>query len=133
MGDGEFQLQNILTNLAVRVGQLEGRLTEFMDRWKTQDEAASLGRSVTQSKIELLSLQMERLANDVQGMQQDLAELKKEVDEEVMPSVRVTEFARGRRAGSRTTLGMIYAGAVIVVSALAYIADRLMAWLMHKP
>jgi hypothetical protein len=66
-------------------------------------------------------------------MQQDLAELKKEVDEEVMPSVRVTEFARGRRAGSRTTLGMIYAGAVIVVSALAYIADRLMAWLMHKP
>jgi hypothetical protein len=131
--DGEYQLHNILTNLAARVGQLEGRISEFMDRWKTQDEAASLGRSVTQSKIELLSLQMERLANDVQGMQQDLAELKKEVDEEVMPSVRVTEFARGRRAGSRTTLGMIYAGAVIVVSALAYIADRLMAWLMHKP
>ncbi len=129
----EWDNHNILTNLAARIGQLEGRLTEFMDRWKTQDEAASLGRRVTQEKIELLSLQLERLANDVQGVQQDVAELKKEVDEEVMPSVRISEYARGRRAGTRSTMAMIYAGGIVVISAIAYVADRVVAWLMHRP
>jgi hypothetical protein len=129
MSDDHFNLQNILTNLAVRVGQLEGTLNAFMERWKAQDDAAGLGRRVTHEKIELLSLQLERLANDVQGMQQDVAELKKEVDEEVMPTVRVTQFASERRAGARSVLVMIYGGAVIVISALAYIADRVVGWL----
>lgn len=132
MSDG-WDLQNILTNLAVRVGQLEGTLNAFMERWKAQDDAARLGRQVTHDKINLLSVQVERLANDIQGVQQDVAELKLEVDEEIMPTVQASQFANERRAGARSVLVVIYGGAVVVISALAYIADRAVGWLLHKP
>lgn len=131
MTDGEYQLHNIMTNLAARVGQLEGTVTTFMNTWRAQDDAAALGRRVTHEKIELISLQVERLSNDIQSVQQDIAELKMEVDEEIMPTVRVTQYARERKAGARSVWALIGAGVVSVASALAYLADKLAAYLRH--
>lgn len=125
--------RNILTNLAVRVGQLEGVIKTFMERWKDQDDAASLGRRVTHEKIELISMQVERLSNDLQHLQQDFAEFRNEVDDEIMPVVRTSEFAAQRKAGARAVLLSMYGGLVVLISALAYIADRAVAWLTHKP
>lgn len=132
-GENLYSLQNILTNLAHRVGQFEGTLKTFMEQWKDQDNAATVGRQVLSGKIELLSLQVERLGIDLQNVQQELAELKNEIDDEVMPVVRTTEFAAQRKAGARAVLISIYGGLVILISALAYIADRVVAWLIHKP
>lgn len=130
MTDG-WNSENILTNLAVRVGQLEGTLTTFMNTWRAQDDAAALGRRVTHEKIELISLQVERLANDLRSVQQDIAELKMEVDEEIMPTVRVTQFARERDAGAKSVWALIGAGTVAMASAMAYLADKLVQYLRH--
>lgn len=130
MTDG-WAPENILTNLAVRIGQLEGTLDVFMKTWRAQDDAAGLGRRVTHEKIELISLQVERLANDLRSVQQDIAELKQEVDEEIMPTVRVTQFARERRAGARSVWALIGGGVVALASAMAYLADKLMQYIRH--
>ena len=132
MADG-WDAHNILTNLAVRVGSLEGTVRTFMDRWKDQDDAASLGRRVTHEKIELLAMQIERLANDLRGVQQDIAELKNEVDEEIMPTVRSTEFARERQAGAKGVWAFIAGAVLAAASALAYIADKALSYLVPKP
>jgi hypothetical protein len=130
MSDG-WDLQNVLTNLAVRVGQLEGTITTFMNTWRTQDDAAGLGRRVTHEKIELISLQVERLANDIRGVQQDIAELKLEVDEEIMPSIQVSKYARERKAGANSVWALIGAGVVAAASLFAYLADKLMQYIRH--
>lgn len=133
MMNESYDDRNILTNLAVRVGQLEGVIKTFMERWKDQDDAASLGRRVTHEKIELISMQVERLSNDLQHLQQDFAEFRNEVDDEIMPVVRTSEYAAQRKAGARGVLISLYGGLVVLISALAYIADRAVAWLTHKP
>lgn len=133
MVDGiDYNLHNILTNLASRVGQFEGTIATFMEQWKNQDHAANIGRQVLGQKIELLSLQVERLSMDLQNVQQELAELKNEIDDEIMPVVKTNEFARERKAGARAVLVSIYAGLVVLISALAYLADRAVAYLMHR-
>lgn len=129
----DYNLHNILTNLAVRVGEMEGLLKAFREQWRDQDAAANLHRSVTHGKIELLTLQVERLANDIMHLQQDFAEFKNEVDDEVIPFITVGKYARERKAGARAVLVGIYGGIVILISSLAYVADRLVGWLLHKP
>lgn len=135
MGDGvnDYDLRNILTNLSVRVGKFEGKIEQFMEQWRQQDTAAGLSRQVTQQRLELLSTQVDRLANDLLHMQQDLAELKNDIDEEVMPVIRLSEFARERKAGARAVMATFWAGLVIVISALAYAADKLVSYLFPRP
>jgi hypothetical protein len=129
----EWDDRNILTNLARRLGELEGTLKAFMDRWKDQDDAASLARRVTHEKIELLSMQIERLANDLRGVQQDVAELKNEVDVEIMPSVEAYENAQHRRQGAKGVWAFVWAAAVGFVGMLAYIAERVVGFLTTRP
>lgn len=132
-GGGDYSLQNILTNLAVRVGQMEGLLKAFREQWSNQDSAASLSRRVLSDEIRLLGLQVERLSIDLQNMQQEVAELKNEIDDEITPSILIGKYAHERKAGARAAVAAIYAGAIVLISALAYIADRAVAYLTHKP
>jgi len=129
----DYNLQNILTNLAVRVGEMEGLLKAFRDTWRDQDTAAGLSRRVTHESIQLLSLQVERLANDIMHLQQDFAEFKNEVDDEVMPHILTGRYASERKAGAKAVIGAVYAGLIVLISALAYIADRVVAFFTHKP
>lgn len=129
----DYNLHNILSNLATRVGEMEGLLKAFREQWRDQDAAANLHRSVTHGKIELLTLQIERLANDIMHLQQDFAEFKEEVDVEVMPHIITGKYARERKAGAKAVLVGVYGGVVVLISSLAYIADRLVGWLLHKP
>lgn len=134
MSEGaDYNLHNILTNLAVRVGEMEGLLKAFREQWRDQDAAANLHRSVTHGKIELLTLQIERLANDIMHLQQDFAEFKEEVDDEVMPVILTGRYARERKAGAKAVLVGLYGGLVLLISSIAYIADRLVNWFLHKP
>jgi hypothetical protein len=134
-GDGaDYSLQNILTNLAVRVGEMEGLLKAFREQWRDQDTAAGLSRRVTHEKIELLGLQVERLANDIMHLQQDIAEIRNDIDDEVLPSILVGKYAKERKAGAKGMLIAVYSGAIVLISVLAWLADRALAYLLpHKP
>lgn len=129
----EFDTRNVLHNLAVRVGQLEGTLKTFMETWARQDQLAHESRRLQRAQIELLSKQVERVATDVQNTQQDIAELKKEIDEQVMPTVDHVKHKKHYAAGRQSVWAMIGAGVVMLASALAYIGDRVASVLFPKP
>lgn len=129
----DYNLHNLLTNLASRVGEMEGQLKAFREQWRDQDTAAGLSRRVTHESLQLLTLQVERLANDILHIQQDLAEFKNDVDTDVMPIIQTSLFANQRKAGYRAAVAGMWAGLVVVISALAYLADRAVAYLTHKP
>ena len=125
MSDHDFEIHNILANLAARVGQLEGTLKTFMETWARQDQLAHSSRQLTQDQLNLLGKQIERVATDVQSIQQDVAETKKEIDEQIMPTVDLIKFRKHYAAGAKSVWAMIGAGVVMLASALAYIGDRM--------
>lgn len=134
MSDGNNEyLQNLVTNLAVRVGQLEGTLKTFMENWGRQDQLAHDARKVVYDRLELLSKQVERVSVDVQNVQQDVAELKKEIDEQIMPTVDQVNFRKHHAAGAKSVWAMIGAGVVMLASALAYIGDKIASYFVAKP
>ena len=132
-GDGYYQLQQILTNLAVRVGQMEGTLKTFMENWARQDQLANDGRRITYDKIDLLGKQIERVANDVEGLKEDLCKLEHKIDEEVAPVVKSFEVIRHQRIGAKGVWAMIAGGLVAFASLVTYTVERFMSAVWPKP
>ena len=133
MSNGEYDVNNILANLANRIGQLEGTLKTFMETWARQDDLAHKSRQVQYDRMELLGRQIERIATDVQNVQQDVAELKKEIDEQIMPTVDHVKVRKHYAAGAKSVWAMIGAGVVMLASALAYIGDKIASYFVAKP
>lgn len=131
--ENDYDLKNIVLNLAVRVGQLEGTLKTFMETWVRQDGLAHEARNLARGQIDLLSKQVERVAVDVQNTQQDIAELKKEIDEQVMPTIELVDARRHRLAGAKSVWALIGAGVVALASAIAYIGDKVASYIIPKP
>ncbi len=129
----EYDASNILANLANRIAKLEGTLEQFMKNWERQDHLAHEARRVTYDRLELLGRQIERIATDIQNTQQDVAELKKEIDEQIMPTVDLVKFKRHYAAGAKSVWAMIGAGVVMLASALAYIGDKIASYFYAKP
>lgn len=124
--------QNILTNLAVRVGQLEGTLKTFMENWSQQDKLANDSRRTVYERLDLIGRQVERVATDVENIQQDVAELKKEIDEDVFPSIRKHDARAQQIIGARGVWALISGVAIAAASGLAWIADKFAGWFFPK-
>jgi hypothetical protein len=132
-GHDYFPGGNMITNLAMRVGSMEGTVKTFMDNWARQDALANEGRRLLNERLELIGKQIDRIATDVMNVQQDIAELKKEVDEEVMPSIKADELNKQRQIGAKGVWALISAGVVAAASMLAYIGDKVASFFWAKP
>lgn len=128
-----FQLQNLLTNIATRLGQMEGTVKTFMDNWARQDQLANDGRRILHERLDLVGRQIERVATDVQNIQQDVAELKKELDEDINPVIKSFEGIRHQKIGAKGVWAMIGAAVVATGSIVAFAVDRLMGLVFPKP
>ncbi len=104
-----------------------------MDNWRNQDSAASAGRRVVYEKVDSLSAQIGRIANDVNNVQQDIAELKKEVEEKAMPVVDAIIAEQERKTGAKGVWILIGSGVMMAVSALTYVVDKAVTFFSHKP
>lgn len=131
--EDEYSRHGLFTNLAVRVGSMEGTIKTFMDNWVRQDALAHESRRLTYERLEMIGKQIDRIATDVMNVQQDVAELKKEMDEEVMPSIKADDQAKQRVLGAKGVWAVLSAGALAVASMMAYIADKIMGFLYVKP
>lgn len=132
-GGVTYNLQNLLTNIASRLGQLEGTVKTFMENWARQDQLANDGRRIIHERLDLVGRQIERVATDVTNVQQDLAEIKKELDEEVGPVIKTFEGVRHQKIGAKGVWAMIGAAVVATGSIVAFAVDRLMGLVFPKP
>jgi oligoribonuclease (3'-5' exoribonuclease) len=116
-----------------RLGNLEGTVRTFMNQWMRQDQTAAAGRIVTHDRMALLTQQIDRMATDVQNVQQDVAELKNDIEDKIMPSVQSYEAAQQQKLGAKTVWAAIWAAAVAAVGTLAYMIDRAVSFLATRP
>ena len=129
----EWQPSNILTNLAIRVGSLEGAVKTFMENWQRQDQLAHESRRLTYERLELIGKQIDRIATYVQNVQQDVAELKKEIDEDVMPPIQMMEQGKQQKLGAKGVWLLLGAASMAMLSAAAYVADKILSFIYPKP
>lgn len=129
----EYSPSNVLTNLAVRVGQLEGMVKTFMETWARQDALAHESRRIVYDRLELIGKQVERIATDVENVQQDIAELKNEIDDKIMPVIDTVTAKGHRLAGAKGVWAMIAAAVVAAASGLAYVGDKIAQYFISKP
>lgn len=120
-----------LHDLVGRLGQLEGTIRTFMQQWAGQEQNAQSSRRIMYERLELLSGQVNRVATDVQNMQQDIAEMRVDIDEKAMPVVESIRLERERKAGAKAVWVLIWGGALAGLSGLAWIVDKL--WSHFRP
>lgn len=131
--EDEYSRHGLFTNLAVRVGSMEGVVKTFMENWVRQDQLAHESRRLTHERLELIGKQIDRIATDVMNVQQDVAELKNEMDDKVMPSIKAHNDAKQQKIGARGVWALIGGGILAAVSGLAYIGDKIAAYFIAKP
>lgn len=117
-------------DIVSRLGNLEGTVRTFMQQWVTQDQTASSGRRVIHERLELMSNQITRVATDVQNTQQDVAELRNEIDDKVMPKIEEREQTKHQKIGAKGVWAIVSSAIIAAASGLAYLADKL---LPHRP
>lgn len=114
-----------ILNIVDRMGKLEGTIQQFMAQWNGSEQNAQSSRRVMYDRLELLSSQINRVATDVQSMQQDVAEMRIDIDEKIMPEVTTIQRDRDRKLGAKSVWAMIGAGIIALGSAIAWGWDKL--------
>lgn len=122
-----------LHDMAGRIGQLEGTVRTFMAQWSSQDTNATAGRRVMHDRLDIMSTQITRVATDVQNIQQDVAEMRNDIDDKVMPHVDAIKRDKERKIGAKGVWALVGTAAVGVISALAYIANAAVSHFFPRP
>jgi len=91
-------------SVARALGVLQGTVRAMSEQWRRQDDNANAGRRAVSERLEDLSEKVVTMSHNLDGVTQDVAELKNDIETEVMPSVRAFQIAAAHR------LGVIWAG-----------------------
>ncbi len=102
------------TDVVRALGDLEGTVRSMSDQWKRQEEAATSGRRTVHDRLEVLSSQIIRALAMLDGVQQDVAELKNDIEEKVMPTVQAYKMDVAKKAGAMGTGKLIW-GIILAV------------------
>lgn len=88
------------TDVVRALGDLEGTVRNMAEQWRRQEDAAVTGRRSLHERMEGIAGQVTRLTTVTENVQQDVAELKNDIDEKVMPTVTAYKLDVARRDGA---------------------------------
>lgn len=109
------------------LGRVEGLVQSLMDQWGRQEANASQLRQKNNDKLEQLERSIDRLATDLMNVQQDVAELKNDVE----PAIKAFEAEHNRKLGAKGVWALLGAAFVGVGTLLYHVADRLIDYIRH--
>jgi hypothetical protein len=108
------------------LGNLEGTVKSLVERWGEQDRLAGNQRRGVYERLELLTRQIDAVANDVQNVQQDVAEMRNEIEDKVMPVVEAHELNEATKGEEKRVLSNIWWGITVLAVVLGYVIDRVL-------
>ena len=90
------------------LGDLEGTVRNMSEQWKSQSKAQSAanGRRALYERFEGMSRQVGEMSGKLDGVTQDVAELKNDIQSEIMPTINAFREAAARK------LGVLWAGKI---------------------
>lgn len=113
-----------MTDVARALGDLEGTVRGLKEQWERQEVAAREGRRILHDKFDAMTVQVHNLTGVAYGVQQDVAEIKNEIDQKIMPTVNAYALDKARLGGVIDTGKLVWA-AIIAGCAL-------IGWIVHE-
>ena len=86
--------------VAQALGDLQGTVRSIQEQWRRQDESANVGRRGVYERLEKLSQQVVAMSANLDGVTQDVAELKNDIEAEVMPTIDAVKMAAAKQSGA---------------------------------
>lgn len=116
------------TDVARALGDLEGTVRSLQAQWERQENAAVAGRKALYEKFEAMTTQVQRIDGRVEDVQQDVAEIKKDMDEKVMPAIDAYALDNARRAGWLDSGKLLWAGIIGACTLIGFVIHELLQY-----
>src|ERR1700741_2630073 len=97
-------------------GQLEGTVASMATQWRQQEPDALASRRELQEKFEEVLEKVNKLANTLEHLQDDLSELKGEMTSKVLPELTASSLRAAERRGAAGLVRLLWLGLLAIVS-----------------
>jgi hypothetical protein len=115
------------------LGDLEGTVRQMSEQWRRQEDAATAGRALLHSKFEEISIQMGKVASDCLATIHMVEELKKDMDEKIMPTIEAYKIIVARSEGALLAGKTFWSLVVCASTVLGFLFHQIIAYFGHTP
>src|SRR5882762_5549820 len=115
--------------VAQALGDLQGTVRSMAEQWRRQDESANVGRRGVYERLEKLSQQVSSMQANLEGVTQDIAELRNEIEAEVMPTIEAVKMAAAKQSGAMSAGKIFWSFMVGVAGAIGFAIHEMLQYL----
>ena len=115
------------------LGDIEGTVRNMREQWKSQDDNANAGRRALYERFDTVISKMGEVAHKIDGVTQDVAEMKNEIDTNIMPTIEAYKAEIARKIGAMA-MGKIFWGMIVAVgSSVAFAVHEILLYIGGGP
>lgn len=119
-------------DVARALGDLQGTVRSMSDQWKRQEDAAVAGRRGLYERFESLSVQVMSMSHKLDGVTQEVAELRNDIEKEVMPTVDAVRIAAAQKLGAMWAGKLFWSLILGIAGAIGFVVHELLQYLTAK-
>jgi hypothetical protein len=111
------------------LGDLEGTVRNMREQWKSQDDNANASRKALYDRFDTVISKVGEVVHKIDGITQDVAEIKNEIDTKVMPTIDAYKIEIARKVGA-LAMGKVFWGLIVAVaSSIAFAAHEILTYI----
>jgi hypothetical protein len=115
-------------SVARALGELQGTVRSMSEQWRRQDENATVGRRALYDRFEGVSQQVTKMSVSLDVVTQDVAELKHDINTDVMPTIDAVRMEAARRLGMMSAGKIFWAFLVGVAGAVGFAVHEMLQY-----
>lgn len=115
------------------LGDLEGTVRSMAEQWKSQEAGATIGRRALYERFEGISAQVGQMAGKLDGVMQDVAEMKNDINTNVMPTIEEYKAEVSRKIGAMSMGKLFWTLIVAVAGAVGFAIHEILLYLGGLP
>lgn len=120
-------------SVAQALGDLQGTVRAMSTQWAAQEETASAGRRALYERFERVSAQLVQNTSKLDGVTQDVAEIKESIDTKVMPTVDAYKADAARKSGVAWAGKLFWSLIVALAGSVGFAVHEMLLYFGHNP
>jgi hypothetical protein len=115
------------------LGDLEGTVRNMREQWKSQDDNANASRKALYERFDTVISKVGEVVHKIDGITQDVAEIKNEIDTKVMRTIDAYKIEIARKVGA-LAMGKVFWGLIVAVgSSIAFAVHEILLYIGGGP
>jgi len=119
-------------SVARALGDLQGTVRSMSEQWRRQDDNANTGRRAVSEKLEDLSNKMVAMSHNLDGVTQDVAELKNDIKTDIMPTVDAFRMAAAKQLGAMWAGKIFWSFMIGIAGAIGFAVHEMVQYFAKR-